>query len=446
MNKLLYSIGKKVCLLVLLSPVLLGVSSCHSFEDQSFSLANVQHFGFDSVPGITRYVFYVDNFARLIYNNDSLPYQTRIDSLVPSIVFFSSNGNVFINDTMLWKPGDVLDFSRPLSLTNTSDDGKHQKKYRIRVNAHQINPDSMVMNVLSSRFPTIAARNKTISYNGLFKAFFAPDTGSVISYTSTDQGLTWSADAPVSGLDDTIFIQSLTEFKGQYYLLGKQGRLYYSADLNQWSGSADSTKVVSLFAKLEGRKFLSEDALVGIVADNSGDLRFARFEGESEGWECGTAVPENFPLCEYALTKYKTVTDVPYISLLGGKNASGALNGDSWSTMDGLYWIKVNTKPLHIEPRQGASLFHYDDKMFYYGGLDSRGLCDNTLYVSGNNGVTWSAADTLLQFYSIDGGLAYQDIFVEEGKYIWIFGGESGSNISNKVWKGNIHRKLFPGK
>jgi hypothetical protein len=60
--------------------------------------------------------------------------------------------------------------------------------------------------------------------------------------------------------------------------------------------------------------------------------------------------------------------------------------------------------------------------------------------------VTWSAADTLLQFYSIDGGLAYQDIFVEEGKYIWIFGGESGSNISNKVWKGNIHRKLFPGK
>lgn len=70
-------------------------------------------------------------------------------------------------------------------------------------------------------------------------------------------------------------------------------------------GSADSTKVVSLFAKLEGRKFLSEDALVGIVADNSGDLRFARFEGESEGWECGTAVPENFPLAGMPLPNTK---------------------------------------------------------------------------------------------------------------------------------------------
>ncbi len=445
MKKLLYSIKKKVRLLVLLSPVLLGIPSCNNFEDQSLSLANVQHFGFDSVPEIADYIFYVDNFAGLIYNIDSLPFKTRIDSLIPSIVFFSSNGDVLINDTLLWESGDVLDFSLPISLTNTSDDGKHQKKYQVKVNAHQINPDSMVMNALSSQFPTVSSRNKTILYNGLFKAFFAPDTGSVISYTSTDQGLSWSADAPLSGLNDTIFIQSLTEFKGQYYLLGKQGKLYYSADLNQWSGSADSTKVVSLYGKLEGRKFLSEDVLVGIITDNNGDLRFARFTGESEGWEYGTVIPGNFPLSEYALTQYKTVTEVPYISLLGGKNDLGTLNGDSWSTMDGLYWIKVNTKPLLIEPRQGASLFYYDDKMFYYGGLNSQGVGDSTLYVSENHGMTWSAADTILQFYNINEGLAYQHVFIEEGKYIWIFGGESGS-ISNKVWKGNIHRKLFPQK
>ncbi|MDD2559045.1 MAG: DUF6242 domain-containing protein [Bacteroidales bacterium] len=445
MDKIIYSIKNKVRLLVLLSPILLGIPSCHNFEDQSLSLANVQHFGFDSFPEIADYTFYIDNFAGLIYNTDSLPYQTRVDSLFPSIIFFSSNGNVLINDTLLWKVGDVLDFSRPLSLTNNSEDGKHQKKYQLRVNVHQINPDSMVMNVLSSQFPTISARNKTILYNGLFKAFFAPDSGSIISYTSTDQGISWSADAPVSGLNDTIMIQSLTEFKEHYYLLGKQGNLYYSTDLNQWSVSADSTKVLSLFGKLEGRKFLSEDALVGIIADNNGDLRFARFTGDSAGWESGTVIPENFPLREYAHTQYKTVTKVPYISLLGGINANGTLNADSWSTMDGLYWIKVNTKPLLIEPRQGASLFHYDDKMFYYGGLNNQGFGDSTLFVSENHGITWSAADTILQFYSINERLAYQHIFVEEDKYIWIFGGESG-NISNKVWKGNIHRKLFPEK
>lgn len=445
MDKIIYSIKKKIRLLILLSPILLGIPSCHNFEDQSLSLANIQHFGFDSITKIADYIFYVDNFAGLIYNIDSLPYQTRVDSMIPSIVFFSSNGNILINDTLHWEVGDVLDFSRPLSLTNTSEDGKHQKTYQIKVNVHQLNPDSMVMDVLSSEFPTIAVRNKTILYNDMFKAFFAPDTGSVISYTSTDQGLSWSADAPVSGLNDTILIQSLTEFKGQYYLLGKQGKLYYSSDLNQWSGSADSTKVVSLFGKLEGRKFLSEDVLVGIIADNNGDLRFARFEGEFAGWESGTVIPENFPLREYAYTKYKTATDVPYISLLGGINALESLNSDSWSTMDGLYWIKVNNKPLLIEPRQGASLFHYDDKMFYYGGLNSQGLGDSTLYVSENNGMTWSAADTILQFYGITEGLAYQHVFVEEDKYIWIFGGESG-NISNKVWKGNIHRKLFPEK
>jgi hypothetical protein len=445
MDKIIYSIKKKVRLLVLLSPLLLGIPSCHNFEDQSLSLANIQHFGFDSFPEIANYTFYVDNFAGLIYNPDSLPYQTRIDSLFPSIIFFSSNGNILINDTLPWKVGDILDFSQPMSLSNYSEDGEHQKKYQIRVNVHQLNPDSMVMNALSSNFPGIAARNKTLIHHGLFKTFFAPDSGSVISYTSTDHGLNWTADAPVSGLNDTILIQSLTEFKEKYYLLGKQGSIYNSTDLNQWSGSADSTKVKTLFGKLEGRKFLSEDVLTGIILDNKGDLRFARFKGDSAGWESGQIIPEDFPVADYAITNYKTVTDVPYISLLGGINARGELNGDSWSTMDGLYWVKVNNKPLIIEPRKGASLFHYDDKMFYYGGLNSLGRHDSSLYISGNHGMSWSAADTVLQFFDIKEGLAYQHILVEEDKYIWIFGGESG-DISNKVWKGNIHRKLFPEK
>lgn len=445
MDNIIHRIKKKIGLLALLSPLLLSIPSCHNFEDQSLFLANVQYFGFDSFPEIADYDFYIDNFAGLIYNPDSLPYQTRLDSLFPDIVFFSSNGDVLINDTLAWKTGDILDFRQELYLTNHSDDGKHQKTYLIKVNVHQINPDSMVMNAVSSKFPLVAARNKTISYHGQFKSFFAPDQGSVLSYTSSDQGINWTADAPPVGLDDTMLIQSLNEFQDKYYLLSQQGKLYSSSDLTQWQVGTDSIAVKALFGKIEGRKFLSEDVLAGIVYDKEGALRFARYQGDSAGWEIGEEIPKQFPVRDYAISDYKTVTQVSYISLLGGEDAEGELNNDTWSTMDGLYWIKVNSKPSSIEPRKGASLFYYDDNMYYYGGVNKLGQRDSSLYISYNNGFTWSTADSIHQFNGIQEGLAYQHILIEEDKYIWIFGGESGS-ISNKVWKGNIHRKLFPRK
>lgn len=417
-------------------------SACDSFHDRTFYSADIHHFGFDSFPSIAKYAFYIDNYSGVIYNEDSLPYLTKIDSVYPTILTVTSNGDYFINDTIPWGAGQCIDFSKgPIYFTNTAQEGKHRKRYQIFVNVHQANPHAMQMYRISESFPehdnTI---QKTIAVENGYKTFFAPESDKMISYFSTT-GEKWTAEPDAVGLSGNILVRTLSSLQTTYFVLSDDGKMFRSSDLTQWHLVENGAiKPLVLFGKLSGRKHLSTEALCAAVYDEDGLLRFATYR-ESDGWELGESVPEGFPVSDYAITAGQTATDVPFLSIATGLDLQGRYAQGFWSTMDGLYWARICSSLDGISPCKGAALFYYDNQLFFFGGNTG----DRSLYISKDHGIRFEEAPSNYQFNAISDGLSYHQVLTDD-VYIRIFGGKYGSNSSNHVWEGYLNRILFEKK
>ncbi|MCD8166333.1 MAG: DUF6242 domain-containing protein [Bacteroides sp.] len=110
------------------------VSSCMgSGVDYEYSSdATIRSFGIDTVRGVT-YPFTIDRIDGLIYNADSLPFETSLEKVV--VTSFTHYGYYVKHteaDTLFCFP-DSMDFSsytreEPLQLTVYSTDEQHTKR------------------------------------------------------------------------------------------------------------------------------------------------------------------------------------------------------------------------------------------------------------------------------------------------------------------------------
>ena len=107
----------------------------------------------DSIPGLENAVFTleedVDFSDSIIVNLDSLPYMTRIDSVVPSFTF-RSNARAYLImidslgvelDPIQLTGKDTVDFSRVKALINYAENNIASRTYPIKVNVHQVEPE-----------------------------------------------------------------------------------------------------------------------------------------------------------------------------------------------------------------------------------------------------------------------------------------------------------------
>ena len=125
----------------------------------------------DSIPNINTAVFTLVYDATLndsvIVNLDSLPYQTRIDSVYPTFSFKSSSVAylVFESDSVQITGADTIDFSKPVKVRNIASDEKANRVYHIKVNVHQVEPELYVWNKLTDDIDTHSATSqKAIVY------------------------------------------------------------------------------------------------------------------------------------------------------------------------------------------------------------------------------------------------------------------------------------------
>ncbi|MDE6558760.1 MAG: hypothetical protein K2K29_02600, partial [Muribaculaceae bacterium] len=98
--------------------------------------------------------FSIDLEHRVIYNADSLPMGTRIDKLVPVITYPATVGSAEITMTggttrtgtvnYITNPSDSIDFTGNVSLKLTSIDGSLTASYRLKVNVHKCQGDSLM--------------------------------------------------------------------------------------------------------------------------------------------------------------------------------------------------------------------------------------------------------------------------------------------------------------
>lgn len=143
------------------------------------------------MEGLDSVFFSIDLNNGVIFNADSLPKGSDVRKLVPVITYSNTVTQALIetvgglrSDTTinyLSNPTDSIDFTGRVTLTLGS--GSLQKTYRLKVNVHQTDPDSLVWDeVASTRLPASMAEprsQKTVKVNDKAICFIEENDGSI---------------------------------------------------------------------------------------------------------------------------------------------------------------------------------------------------------------------------------------------------------------------------
>ena len=429
-----------------------------SFSIGDITMSDVvkNHKGEDSTIYYTitasQYPFTIDQGNNLIYNADSLPVETDVKKVTTSLslpygyaVTYVKNGQ----DT-IWTETDSIDFTNPVTFKAYALNGSI-RQYQVKVNVHQVDPDSLQWTLLQSADLNIPARaqHKAV-YNEGRMYLFAHTTGGTLVNSSAD-GNTWSGWESVS-LSGNVDHTSALALNGTLYMLC-DNCLYASSDGINWDAAATSDPFDKLFAaspRLGELYALSGTDLVAIATDN--------YSTKSVGTADETNLPEKN--ISYAVTPVLTNSNIERLVLTGTRNPE--LTNDTTAVV----WTKLSSEPewtyyplapnntLGCPKLQGLATFAYDGKLYAFGG-DYDMPADvarpsgfkpfQYLYESEDNGISWHPQTNKVMlpasFLNRTADFSY---LVDRDNFIWIFWGPSSqTDGKTEVWRGRINRLGF---
>lgn len=488
---------------------LITAASCSSTSDESdepvyissntlvsnFSLAKN-----DSVMALLDSVkFSIDVDKHVIYNADSLPKGTKITRLIANITFASStsSGEISISGastmpdttfTYTSSDADSIDFTGRVYLTVNAADGYNSSRYELKVNVHQMEPDTLYWNRLARRSLPGSSQEpdaqKTAAQGSTVYCLTHDRSGYTLSTTDDIESNQWDIEPVNFGF--TPDISSFSTTGNALYILSDAGALYSSADRG-----ATWTDTGKTFRTIVGGY---GDTLLGISEENG------TFYHETYPSSVKTQTDSDFPItgmsqaCSYT-SQWGTSEQ---LFIVGGVKADGSLTGATWG-FDGQSWAEISDKP--IPARSGMTLIPYYNHiaestvynkypvLLAVGGRDSGGNALKDVYISYDNGVNWKLGDENLQlpdympaFYGAQALVATTTLYAEtrssgqwtalaskplpvwltaespgqpatrasrpvtswECPYIYVFGGyASNGTLQNNIWKGVINRLTF---
>ena len=443
--------------------------------------------------------FTIDLDRALIYNADSLPKGTDVSRMLVELKSSGSNVEVDMKNctrltadtTFTYSNADTIDFTGDVRIVVTAADEVTKRVYTVKVNVHEMLPDSLYWNRLARRdLPSIGGRvaqQRTVKYKG--SAYCLMNEGESYTLATIDNPANNVWTKQELALAFTPDVRSLTATDDAAYILDTEGNLYSSYDLISWQPCGVAWKSITA-------GYL--DKVLGVAADG-GVLTHVAYPAIAGATL--DAVAKGFPVAE---TSDMVVVDSqwninPIGLVTGGTDADGNVTGDTWG-FDGTRWAKVST--FAIPPHTGMVMVPYTTfevgadwkpreypTLIAFGGQLPDGTNDNTLYISRDNGVNWNRGDSLLQlpdyiekvanadavvftsrlsvdsrsaadewtympsvklpaWYHIVTGVpasrATQPVTEWDCPYIYVFGGVTPTGgLSNNIWRGVINRLSF---
>jgi hypothetical protein len=431
---------------------------------------------YDSVPDLGKAVFSIDQRGEigLIYNYDSLAYQTEIyDKVIVTYVSGAGTDNI-INITdgdSIWvKSGDSIDISKPQLLKVYALDGKTTKLYTAQLNIHQVDPDLIQHEMIASDLPFLLTEDtKTVIFNDLFLTYSRIED-EIQLHSSTDAA-NWMPD--IAGLPANAVISGIQSKGDQLFAYTEDGELYTRYDLisDQWLpvNKPASIKIKSILGYLNAGPKQHEGLC--LVVETEGKYVFA-FTQDFIQWEynSSTPIPVNFPLYEFSNHSYQLML-TERVTIFGGLSLSGEVQNSVWSTENGIYWAKLSGSTNVFPPLRGANVIYYNNEFWLINGkLDD--YYNRSVYYSRDWGVTWqtkkifvcySCYNTSSRPYYICPVCGLEDHYEEENyrlpedyperynasvvmdkskKYYYIIGGKY-DDILPDVWKGFLNKMEF---
>ena len=410
--------------------------------------------GADSVYKTTldcsKYVFYIDQANRLIYNPDSLP--IGIDaSKVLSTVTSKNSGVVLINlktkdktkDSLVYHSStDSIDFTEPVEFRVYNNAGSAYRTYMVHVNVHQEKSNVFNWSQVAESDALVASMQgmRMLAYDGKIWMMGNEGTGARLYVSETSKPLTWrlvsqetySADA----YKNFALCLGLPTF-----LSGGNIYQYYKNEENYECKTITNSSVVNLVGG-------TEKDLYGFSADG----KLMKASSFSDVWNevsldaNGEWLPKQD--VNFVSLPSKTNRQVNKLLLIGNREVSeypsdtcavvwGKVDEEAEGSMNQPWsYYTTDRKDKYRVPRlANLQIVKYNDGMLAIGGNNVNGTTKafSQFYKSIDEGLTWTN-DTTYQFpKGFSSNTSIFSIMCDEDNFIWLFGGGTG-----QVWKGRL--------
>jgi hypothetical protein len=427
-------------------------------DDAQITSFSISH---DSIAILAKMKFSIDQVGQegKIYNYDSLPYLTNIYERV-KVTYTSGSGVSYLmtvvnGDTVWVASGDSVDVSSPVQFTVFAPTGEKKKEYRLTVNIHQIDPDSVQYTQVATNNEFLNNEHKIVKLQGVYYAFVRVQIPPVSEfesniglYQSTDME-NWESvsmngfpnDADIKGIQGVEISTEGTD-KSRLFAYTAAGDLYVSWDeVANWHKVETEYPVVSVLGYLKPVAVREEkEGRIAFIVKKDGVPVFAFSETLLE-FKYGETVPEDFPLSGFSVINNENGD----ITLVGGKSQAGKDLNTVWSTETGLYWSNLSSNPQGNLPVVEGSAFAYNDKeIWYIGGKSVEDQTYNKeIYYSSDGGLVWKAKETKAQFPAEFSLRTDASVIVDkQGIFFYIIGGKNQSALTD-IWKGLLNSRMF---
>ena len=399
----------KILSLLLIMTGFVIASSCNSKEEATeeyISTESVAVTAFSLNPNISimknldSVFFSIDLNHGVIFNADSLPKGTKINKLIAKISYPSTVTGAQITMSggttregvidYFRSPSDTIDFTGRVTLELKA--GDITKTYLIKVNVHQVESDTLIWENLSQT-STLPSRmsspknQKTVMEGETVYSVIQENDGSYTLASSSDLFAGhWTKEEIRFGF--TPQVNTFTSTATGFYILDTSGKLYSSVDAKNWQDCGKTWKnVIGAY----------ESYVLGIAESAAGTMMSSYPEGLAE-----TALPTGFPVEGYSapvVSKSAWATSST-IMIFGGKAIDGTFSDGAWA-YDGTRWANLADRPLPA--MYGVSVIPYYTYMtaatggerelsilLALGGLTADGEINRDVYISYNNGLSWT--------------------------------------------------------
>ncbi len=403
-------------------------------------------------PNASTASFTIDNVENRIYNVDSLPYGTKIDSLYIGFSFASSLGFV-VNDSVSeavnpYSPSGTtskhVNFNDSVTIENVATDGQTKKKYQIELRVHKVQTYLHVWNKLNEGITATPSENqKAIFFNNKFFYYVGHSTANTL-YTSSDAA-SW-AETPSSGLPLNAELRNMVMLADALFLLHNGNEIYKSTDGTAWTMNTTS---VDADYNLKTLLFPFKNKLWAVAqhkADNS-----VKIASSSDGinwiFPGKKTFYDNFPVIDFAVSAFKPAREGVKVVVIGGISPSGKRLNTIWSAedilRDSLNWTNLQVSNSNLPAISHAAVEYYGSKLLLFGGKTNTLLVDTTqLRQSKNHGLNWLQPDTTVNMHA-DYTARYNASLITKDNTLYVIGGHSATAPLADVWKIRVNFYSF---
>ena len=428
-----------------LALILAGCQGSTTTNTQS-SVAKLSSFGLanDSFPGLAKAVFTIEERidTGIVYNKDSMLYGTKLHKVRPSFTFAATPGVaalIFPDTIVRFTGNDTLDFTKkPIYFYIQSSDRKTTKVYEIITKVHQADPDLYIWEQLNSGiYPPDDSEQKVVEWNDQF-VMITSNGFDLHAFRSPD-GATWTDLGEPTGLPlGTRVRQIISDGKTLYY--GLNNAVYTSSDGITWTSHTVTEKVVTML-------LYWEEHVWALVVNDLDEYELAWF-AEDDITLTGLKPDDDFPVSDFGAVAFNSASGRDRAMIIGGFAENGRSLNSRWNLeytkfMDGgkgsfrLEEFSVG-RPTSMS-LTGISVIWYNDQLMLFGGVnDKMTYLGRDIYISNNEGMTWTMADTTKNRLPESFQARQKQNAIRKGNYIYLFGGQDSKTTYSDVYRGKL--------